>query len=70
MRRMDASRRTTRCIAVEVLNIFGEPTAAVKPGDCVLNYPAFLEDHEPFGLIRTFNTFCLKSEGRSSQDQS
>ena len=44
--------------------------ASVEPGDCVLNYPAFWEDHEPFGLIRTFNTFCLESEGRSSQDQS
>ena len=54
-------------IAVEVLNIFGESNAAVEPGDCVLNYPAFWEDHEPFGLIRTFNNFCLESGGRSSR---
>src|SRR5215475_9670650 len=39
-------------IAVEVLNIFGESTAAVEPGDRVLNYPAFWGDHKPFGLIR------------------
>jgi hypothetical protein len=25
-----------QCIAVEVLNIFGESTAAVEPGDCAL----------------------------------
>jgi hypothetical protein len=33
-----------QCIAVEVLNIFGESTAAVELGDCALNYPAFWED--------------------------
>jgi len=50
-------------IAVEVLNIFGESTAAVESGDCALNYPAYWEDHEPFGLMRTFNNFCLESGG-------
>jgi hypothetical protein len=59
-----------QCIAVEVLNIFSESTAAVELGDCALNYPAFWEDDEPFGLIRTFNNLCLESGGRSSQDQS
>jgi hypothetical protein len=49
-----------QCIAVEVLKIFGEATATVEPGDCALNNPTFREDHKSFGLIRTFNNFCLE----------
>ena len=50
-----------QCIAVEVLKIFGKAPAAIEPGDCALDYPAFWEDHEPFGMIRTFDDFCFEA---------
>ena len=50
-----------QCIAVEVLKIFGEGTAAVEPADHALNSPAFWQNHKSFGLIRTFNDFSLQA---------
>ena len=50
-----------QCIAVEILKIFGKAPAAIEPGNCALDYPAFWEDHEPFGMIRTFDDFCFEA---------
>ena len=53
--------KESQCIAVEILKIFGKAPAAIEPGNCALDDPAFWEDHEPFGMIRAFDDFCFEA---------
>jgi len=53
--------KESQCIAVEILKIFGKAPAAIEPGNCALDDPAFWEDHEPFGMIRAFDDFGFEA---------
>src|SRR5215472_376526 len=53
--------KESQCIAVEILKIFGKAPAAIEPGNCALDDPAFWEDHEPFGMIRAFDDFYFEA---------
>jgi hypothetical protein len=44
-----------QCIAAEVLEVFGEATAAIEPGQGAFDDPAHRLDHEAARLIRSFH---------------
>src|SRR6476660_8445724 len=51
-------------LAVEVLPILSQPTAAVQPSDGAFDNPALREDDKPFRLIRALHDF----KGHAPQD--
>ena len=54
-------------LAVEVLPIFGEPAAAIEPGDGALDDPSLGQDHKSFDLIRAFDDLDFDARQHPSQ---
>ena len=47
-------------LAVEVLSILGEPSAAIEPSNGALNDPTTWKHHKSIGVIGAFDDFSFE----------